>query len=429
MAPDQIEPQAGESHVVGGVRLARPFRVRRLGHFGLDIENAGGARHFYEELLGFRVADTIDMVGWLPPELKGTLGSTIGYFCRHGSDHHSFVWFPRRSRKEAVPDLKPFPEVTINQITWQVGSLREVVEGLAWLRKRGVRIRRTGRENPGSNWHLYSFDPEGHINEIFYGIEQIGWDGFSKPWPYHGVEQPGWAGFHRSRSAHQFVSNEVQLPQRSEYAEVSAGLKEGIDPRDGSRATEAFAEVHDVGGVLLARPFKIVRIGPVRLFVKDLEVELRFYRDVLGLVVTEELNWHGHRCVFLRCNTEHHTLALYPVALRAELGLRPNSTLMSFGVQVGDYQQLRDAVTFLKEKGVTIKMLPPELFPGIDYCAFALDPDGHPIQLYYYMEQIGWDGRPRPAALRPKIDPDNWPETVTAASDTFEGEVFLGPLG
>ena len=27
-------------------------------------------------------------------------------------------------------------------------------------------------------------------------------------------------------------------------------------------------------------------------------------------------------------------------------------------------------------------------------------PDGHCIQLYYYMEQVGWDGRPRPAALR-----------------------------
>jgi hypothetical protein len=122
-------------------------------------------------------------------------------------------------------------------------------------------------------------------------------------------------------------------------------------------------------------------------------------------------------------------MALYPIALRAELGLRPDSTLMAFGMQVGDYAQLKDGVNFLKREGVTIKYLPPELFPGIDYSAFALDPDGHAIQLYYYMEQVGWDGKPRPASQRPKIDNANWPATVPAQPDTFLGEAFLGPLG
>ena len=179
--------------------------------------------------------------------------------------------------------------------------------------------------------------------------------------------------------------------------------------------------------MLLGRPYKVTRVGPVRLFVQDMEQSLRFYRDELGLMITEEVVWNGHRCVFLRANTEHHSLALYPMALRAELGLNPHATLFSFGMQVANYQQLRDAVAFLTDQGVTIRMLPPELFPGIDYCAFALDPDGFAIQLYYYMEQVGWDGRPRPAALRPVIDPQDWPETVPAASDSFLGETYLGP--
>jgi len=93
----------------------------------------------------------------------------------------------------------------------------------------------------------------------------------------------------------------------------------------------------------------------------------------------------------------------------------------------GDYRQLRNAVAFLKSEGVTLRTLPPELFPGIDYCAFAIDPDGYALQLYYYMEQIGWDGKPRPAHLRPRIDNANWPETVPLATDTFNGEVYLGP--
>ena len=43
--------------------------------------------------------------------------------------------------------------------------------------------------------------------------------------------------------------------------------------------------------------------------------------------------------------------------------------------------------------------IPPELHPCIDYAAHELDPDGHCIQLYHAMEQIGWDGKSRPHEL------------------------------
>ena len=45
------------------------------------------------------------------------------------------------------------------------------------------------------------------------------------------------------------------------------------------------------------------------------------------------------------------------------------------------------------------------------------------------MEQLGWDGRPRPADQRRVIDNDNWPEMLEAASDNFAGEQFMGPWG
>ena len=110
-----------------------------------------------------------------------------------------------------------------------------------------------------------------------------------------------------------------------------------------------------------------------------------------------------------------------------ELGLSAHPPLFSFGLQLAGYRQLRDSVAFLESEGVAIRHLPPELFPGIDYCAFALDPDGHAMQLYYYMEQVGWDGRPRPRELRPKVDNSAWPQTVPAHPDTYAGEAFLGP--
>jgi len=405
------ERTSAEEFIVGGVRMPRPFRIRRLGHFGINVHDPDASRGFYEWLLGFRVSDTLDFTGRAPEEELAKCGPRIGYFTRHGTEHHSFVLFPRRVLSAVNDWSKDFPEVTTNQITWQVGSLREVVEGHDWFKRNGVRVHRAGRDTPGSNWHFYPFDPDGHINELFYGIEQVGWDGYSKP-----------AEMHKIR-----YREPPQLPHRSEYSEVSGSFNEGVDPRKGWRHQEIGDEKHDVGGVLLARPFKVVRIGPVRLFVRDIDRSLAFYRDGLGLTVTEEVAWRGHRCVFLRANTEHHSLALYPIALRAALDLHPGTTLFSFGMQVADYRQLRDAVAFLREHGITIKYLPPELFPGIDYSAFALDADGHATQLYYYMEQVGWDGRPRPAALRPKVDNDRWPETVPAVSDTFLGEAYLGP--
>ena len=402
---------------VGGVLLERPFKIRRLGHFGYNVYKMEEAMHFYVDLLGFRMTDTLDFARVIPKPGLFDGVPTVGYFTTHGTDHHSFVLFPKaaldRMGRGSAGGHETNVEVTTNQITWQVGTLREVGAGIDWFRSIGINPGRIGRDVPGSNWHSYPSDPEGHTNEIYYGIEQIGWNLQAKP---PGVRK---RGFH----------DKPDLPQICEYQEIEMFQAEGMDMSSGMRHVEKGPFKYDVGGVLLARPFKTIKIGPVRLFVKDLAKALEFYTRIMGLRVTEEVNYEGHRCVFLRCNTEHHSLALYPVALREKLGLSPHTTCMSFGNQLGDYEQLRNAVDFLKASGVTIKYLPPELFPGIDYSVFAIDPDGHAVQLYYYMEQVGWDGKVRPPSARRVVDNRSWPATLESMADTFDGETLLGPLG
>ena len=220
-----------------------------------------------------------------------------------------------------------------------------------------------------------------------------------------------------------------EIPYIREAEEVRRAVETGIDMSVGTNSLEQAEASYDVGGVLLPRPFKITGIGPVRLFTDNMEETLAFYMDRLGFVVTESIDWNGEACHFLRCGNDHHALALYPMGLRAELGLTDWSSNFSFGVRMNDYQQLKAATAWLAEQGADIYYFPPELFPGMDYTAFAIDPDGHAIQLYYYMEQIGWDGRPRPADQRPLIDNDNWPETLEPCSDSFAGEQFMGPWG
>ena len=138
----------------------------------------------------------------------------------------------------------------------------------------------------------------------------------------------------------------------------------------------------------------------------------------------------GQRCVFLRCNTEHHSLALFPLALRDVLGLSSHSKCASFGLQVANYRQLRDAVKFFRDHDVKVtEVIPPELHPGIDYAVQVFDPDGHCIQLYHAMEQIGWDGKPRPKESRRPRPLSQWPEVLEADSNAYLGEPFLGPWG
>ena len=50
----------GHRYDVGGVLLERPFKIRRLGHFGFNFDKLEEAREFYGDLLGFTVSDKAD---------------------------------------------------------------------------------------------------------------------------------------------------------------------------------------------------------------------------------------------------------------------------------------------------------------------------------------------------------------------------------
>lgn len=51
--------EAGKFNV-GGVLLDQPFKIRRLGHFGFNLENMEAGVSFYADLLGFRISDIMD---------------------------------------------------------------------------------------------------------------------------------------------------------------------------------------------------------------------------------------------------------------------------------------------------------------------------------------------------------------------------------
>jgi hypothetical protein len=126
---------------------------------------------------------------------------------------------------------------------------------------------------------------------------------------------------------------------------------------------------------------------------------------------------------------DHHVVALIPEAARQSLGWHATGTTVCVGVELCSYEQLRAARAQLLEQGVTQgPSLPAVLRPGIDHAAFFVDPSGHTVMLYFSMEQVGWDGRPRPASER-RVVQDEWPETIGGGSDTYYSQLLQGPLG
>src|SRR5918992_4340868 len=114
---------------VGGILLDRPFKVRRLGHFGFNVDDPEKGRHFYADLLGFKISDA-----------AGTPEAPRGYFMRHNTDHHTFVLFKKQPPGATGPGAGGPSGITINQITWQVGSLAEVGGAARYFAEKGIPI-------------------------------------------------------------------------------------------------------------------------------------------------------------------------------------------------------------------------------------------------------------------------------------------------
>lgn len=395
---------APATYDVGGVMLPRPFKLRRFGHLGYTNQDNQAALDFYNDNLGFRSTDAAGMPG-LPPAV---------FFSTYGADHHALVHV---DAKVAGNDPAYATGVTTNQISFQVGSLKEVHDAYRYMIDHGVPMSGVGRDFPGSNWAVYFRAPEGWMIELFYGMEQIGWQRESKPVELYS-SGPIFANPH----------NPPPLPQRSDWGEVRETEAKGPLGRGFRPATDA-NPTHDVGGVSLDRPFAIGKIGPVVMFVEDVAASEDFYVRHLGFVRSEATLWQGHESVFLRNGAEHHTIGLVSLAAREALGFDPRTRICAFGVEVGSYRQLRDARDWLRGRGIEIlDDVPGELHPGIDYAFHFRDPHGHTVMVYYYMEQVGWDGRVRtPAERRPVETP--WPETLAPMTDTYMDQVMQGPIG
>ncbi len=140
-----------------------PLPVRKIGHVGLYCRDLAKMVDFYTRVLGFRVSDVNE---------KGMT------FLRFGADHHSFVL-----AKMPDEDLKKERGASVlQQIAMEVADLDALKRVRKALLALGVAMKgKIKHEGPGTDYTFDFDDPEGNRLQFFCDMDQIGWDGRSRP--------------------------------------------------------------------------------------------------------------------------------------------------------------------------------------------------------------------------------------------------------
>jgi len=138
--------------------MSNPIRVNKIGHVGLYCRDLPRMVDFYTRVLGFKVSDVNE---------KGMT------FLRFGADHHSFV-LARATETPSGPTV-------LQQIAMEVADLDALKRIRAYLIGQGVQATAIKHEGPGSDYTFDFDDPEGNRLQFYCDMDQIGWDGKSRP--------------------------------------------------------------------------------------------------------------------------------------------------------------------------------------------------------------------------------------------------------
>jgi catechol 2,3-dioxygenase-like lactoylglutathione lyase family enzyme len=142
-------------------------------------------------------------------------------------------------------------------------------------------------------------------------------------------------------------------------------------------------------------PFHIGKIGHIVINVRDVAKSTEFYTQILGFQISDvypdEMVPGG--MVFMRCNTDHHGIAL----VGSMEGAAPNIELNHIAFEVPSLDDVVRARDHLERHQVPIDFAGRRR-AGCQIAVEFRDPDNHRLEIYWGIDQIGSDGRARPAA-------------------------------
>jgi catechol 2,3-dioxygenase len=132
-----------------------------------------------------------------------------------------------------------------------------------------------------------------------------------------------------------------------------------------------------------------VRIGHVHLKVADLDRALAFYRDVLGLQVTQRM---GDSAAFLSAGGYHHHIGLNTWESKAGSPPPPGSTgLYHVAILYPTRAKLADALRRLINAKIPLQGAADH---GVSEALYLRDPDDNGVELYWDRPQSQWPRTP-----------------------------------
>lgn len=140
-------------------------------------------------------------------------------------------------------------------------------------------------------------------------------------------------------------------------------------------------------------PFRIQKLGHVVLNVTNVEKSVEFYTQVLGFSVSdvypEEMVPGG--MVFMRYNADHHGVAVVGSMKTPSHSVELNH----LAFEVGTLDEVVRARDHLKTHGVPLDF-EGRRRAGAQIAVEFRDPDGHRLEIYWNVDQVGSDGVTRP---------------------------------
>jgi len=147
--------------------MPSPIKARKISHVVLNVADVERSIKFYTEILGLKFSDYND---------RGMA------FLRYNNDHHGIAFAPAPAGATLAPDDK---YITFNHMALEVDSIDELFKAREFLKANGIAIDFEGRRGPCSNIGIEFRDPDGYHIELACDMEQVGWDGRTRPPALH----------------------------------------------------------------------------------------------------------------------------------------------------------------------------------------------------------------------------------------------------